>query len=308
MFTSERSHQNDEQNMDEQSFGDSVQYTKCYMQIPDDVIIHGLENPILKDFLITWTGYYKNALGNHIYGRTFYYEYCILYCIEGCGWYRTNGNILSINAGDVFFLFKNVEHSYGSDSKKPWSMYWICFTGESAPYYISTLKVSPENPVLHIGIRSNIIMDVNSIFNTLNDGYGYIQLIHASSVARQILASVIKDQIDIKDEKSNMISIKKIIDYMQSNIDKKLSLDELSDYSNLSKYYFIHMFKRIAGYTPLDYFVRLKIQKASELIVGSTISINKISELLGYDNYNYFSLVFKKIMGCPPQQYRFKQK
>jgi AraC family transcriptional regulator of arabinose operon len=303
-----RERTNEQQNLDEQSIQNAVQYTKKHLQIPNDIIFHELENPILKNFMLTWTGYYKNALGHRLDKRIYSYEYCMLYCIDGCGWFSMNGNTWDINTGDVFFQFTNIEHSYGSDSQNPWSIYWICFTGESAPYYLNALNVTPDNPVLHIGKRSNVITEFNDIFNTLSDGYGHIQLLHSSSCTRQILTSIIKDQIDLNDDTLNGISIKKIINYMQSNIGKKLSLDELSSYSNLSKYYFIHKFKEKTGYTPSDYFSRLKIQKASELLIGSLMNVNEISEFLGYDNYCYFSLVFKKIIGCSPQQYRIKQK
>jgi AraC family transcriptional regulator of arabinose operon len=297
-----------EQIMDEESIKNSIQYTKKFQYVPIDTVLCQSMNPILKDFLITSAGYYKYALGHHVYNRILHYEYSMIYVIDGCGCFKTEGYTWNINAGDIFFLFKNVEHSYETNNNNPWSTYWINFSGESALYYLNTLNVTPRNPVLQIGNRANIIMEINEIFNTFNDGYGYIQLLYASSCARHILTYIIKDQTDFNEDILKGISFKKAINYMQSNIGKKFSLDELSSYSNLSKYYFIHKFKEATGITPLDYFLRLKIQKASELLVSSTMKINEISELLGYDNYYYFSSVFKKITGYSPQQYRIKQK
>ncbi|RME70993.1 MAG: AraC family transcriptional regulator, partial [Verrucomicrobia bacterium] len=55
---------------------------------------------------------------------------------------------------------------------------------------------------------------------------------------------------------------------------------------------------------PLDYFNRLKVQRACELLATTTLSIAEIAEQLGFDDPYYFSRLFRKIMGMAPRVYR----
>jgi len=104
--------------------------------------------------------------------------------------------------------------------------------------------------------------------------------------------------------KAEDMSMEKVITYMLDNINVNLSLDQLSTYANISKYHFVRLFKNKTGYTPIDYFNRLKIQKACELLETSPAKINMISSSLGFSNPYYFSTAFKKIVGQSPQSYR----
>ena len=91
---------------------------------------------------------------------------------------------------------------------------------------------------------------------------------------------------------------------MLENINGNLSLEQLSHYASLSKYHFVRLFKEKTGYTPVDYYIRLKIQKACELLEASTTKVNSISTTLGFSNSYYFSITFKRVIGQSPQSYR----
>ncbi len=95
-----------------------------------------------------------------------------------------------------------------------------------------------------------------------------------------------------------------VINYMLQNIDTKFSLEQLSDYIKMSKYHFVRKFKETTGYSPIQYFNRLKIQKACELLDTTSLDINEISLILSFNTPYYFSEVFKKIVGYSPSKYR----
>lgn len=101
-----------------------------------------------------------------------------------------------------------------------------------------------------------------------------------------------------------MMNLENVISYMVDNLDKNLTLEDLSKFSNVSKYHFLRVFKLKTGYPPLEYYTRLKIQKSCELLELSDLKIYQISFYLGFQNPYYFSNVFRKIIGKSPQQYR----
>ena len=53
-----------------------------------------------------------------------------------------------------------------------------------------------------------------------------------------------------------------------------------------------------------DYIARLRIQRAKELLEDETMSIQEIAEIVGYNDYFYFTKVFKKVQGISPSKYR----
>jgi AraC family transcriptional regulator, arabinose operon regulatory protein len=75
---------------------------------------------------ITDIGFYPNA-SFHFRKRTKeeVSQYILIYCVEGTGWFETNNQIQNVLTNHVFILPKAEAHSYGSKSKKPWTIYWI---------------------------------------------------------------------------------------------------------------------------------------------------------------------------------------
>ena len=108
--------------------------------------------------------------------------------------------------------------------------------------------------------------------------------------------------------KEGDMTVDKVIRYMLDNINANLTLEQLSHSVCLSVclsiYHFIHLFKEKTGYSPMNYFIRLKMHKACELLENSLVKVSAISTTLGFSNPYYFSTTFKRIIGKSPQHYR----
>jgi AraC-like DNA-binding protein len=95
---------------------------------------------------------------------------------------------------------------------------------------------------------------------------------------------------------------------MKENIEKKLTLHDLSNFSAYSNSHLTTLFKDRTGYSPIDYFISLKIQKACQYLDHSTMKITQISPKVGMEDPLYFSRIFQKKMGMSPSEYRKKEK
>ena len=96
----------------------------------------------------------------------------------------------------------------------------------------------------------------------------------------------------------------KIIEYMESHISEKLSMDELSRAMSFSKSYISKRFVAACGCSVIDYFTIMKIDEAKRLIRESNKNFFEISDMLMFSNSHYFSTVFKKHVGMTPTQYK----
>ncbi len=92
--------------------------------------------------------------------------------------------------------------------------------------------------------------------------------------------------------------------YISENYGKDLSLDELSRSMDLSPYYFSKLFKEKTGENFVEYLTAVRIDRAKELLRDPDRSMKEICAEVGYADPNYFSRIFKKVVGVPPTEYR----
>lgn len=98
--------------------------------------------------------------------------------------------------------------------------------------------------------------------------------------------------------------IEATIHFMTENLERTLTLGEISDYSGLSKSYLSAIFKKRTGYSLLSYFNLLKVKYACQLLDTTTMKLNRICFKIGISDSYYFSRMFSKIMGMSPGAYR----
>jgi len=103
------------------------------------------------------------------------------------------------------------------------------------------------------------------------------------------------------DSFDNKRVIRDTVDYIQDTKALNLSLDELANNVNLSKYHFLRVFKNNLGITPHNYIVAYKIQRAKDLILNGD-SLSDVSLEVGFSDQSHFIKNFKKIYGYTPKK------
>ena len=105
-----------------------------------------------------------------------------------------------------------------------------------------------------------------------------------------------------------ILRIERCVDYMVQHLDKPLQVATLAAQANISPSHFFALFKRRIGSAPMDYFTRLRMQRACQLLENTSLSVKEIASELGYDDPFYFSRVFKSVNRVPPSGYRAAQR
>ena len=82
-----------------------------------------------------------------------------------------------------------------------------------------------------------------------------------------------------------------------------VTIENLMKYSGLNRMGVNRLFKQNYGVSPIQYFIRLKIELAKKYIREDNYNISQVSEILGYSSVHYFSLQFKKTTGMSPTEY-----
>jgi AraC family transcriptional regulator, arabinose operon regulatory protein len=89
---------------------------------PSEIINISMENSILTNLLLVWSGVYVKAYGHFVKDRITE-DYVLIYCVSGQGWLTLNNKTWDIYPGDLFICPPNTAHSYGADDKNPWTKY-----------------------------------------------------------------------------------------------------------------------------------------------------------------------------------------
>jgi transcriptional regulator GlxA family with amidase domain len=94
-----------------------------------------------------------------------------------------------------------------------------------------------------------------------------------------------------------------VVRFLEANLGQSLSVAEIARACNMSEVNLKKTFSRYAGMGVMQYFNRLKIYAAIELLrKGSTV--REAAEAVGFSNQNYFCKVFTRIMERPPKHYK----
>ncbi|MGM9613646.1 MAG: helix-turn-helix domain-containing protein, partial [Butyricicoccus sp.] len=94
------------------------------------------------------------------------------------------------------------------------------------------------------------------------------------------------------------------IQYIRAHVGEPLTLGELAAIARLSPCYFSHSFKRKTGFSPLEYVVNTRIERAKVLLARTTKSVAEIAYEVGYSSGVSLSNLFLKRVGVSPRQYR----
>jgi AraC-like DNA-binding protein len=273
--------------------------------LPRAVVASARDHRLLGGLLPTDVGVYREAWG-HRCGRAAGAEQAIfINCTRGSGWCEIFGRRVSAGAGELLVIPPGTPHVYGADSVRPWTIHWFHAQGAYTQDFLEELGVSRERCVFRLGNDEHLTGLHAEVMNALEHGYGPTQLLYASHALAHLICAMIRRQRENwAGEPGSVQRVAESITYMKQHLTKPLNVATLSSLTGLSPSHYSAVFKRQTGYAPIDYFNRLRIQRACQLLVATQHSIKTIGAMLGYSDPLYFSRVFRAVNEVSPRYYR----
>lgn len=182
----------------------------------------------------------------------------------------------------------------------------VTFFNKTMPPQALLLDTASNILFMSISLLPDGEKTVPAIFSDEQDGYRSLyrlttfeQVIHWLYTLRDGLCRIFNNKKrDYK--KSTVFEVQK---YIQNNLNKKLSLNEVADAFGLSPNYLSSIFKKNCDYSFTEYINHSKVNAAKKMLSEGNLKIYEISRNLGFEDAFYFSKVFKKIEGCSPTEY-----
>ena len=278
-------------------------------------ILHVMPRPLLDDLsqhfllqqlIITDIGWFPEARYHYRERPTGTPEHILILCVAGSGWLEVGSVRQPIQARKAVLIPRNLPHIYGASEEDPWSIHWVHLQGTVADYFFSLL---PEN-VYTVPVTAELTAVLQHHFRECYDSImgTFVQqrMIFITQTIQHLLGHLFFNNRLFSPalRSSEFHNLDSTLDYLRKNIDKPLTLQQMADHAQLSKSHFARLFKEQTDYSPVDYFIRLKLQRACMQLALTRQPIRQISLAVGYTDPYYFSRLFKKIIGKSPSQFR----
>lgn len=98
--------------------------------------------------------------------------------------------------------------------------------------------------------------------------------------------------------------IRRCVEYMNGNFDRKLTLDEIAHQVHLHPNYLCALFKGYTGISMFEHLTRYRFRKAQRLLHSTGLPVGEIAQRCGFQSANFFTLKFRQRHGCSPTEYR----
>jgi len=276
---------------------------KRFVRIPSFVIEEQKNDPLIADLYLceiaellfskdtSWES--GGKLANHL----------LLYCTRGEAILRIASDEVLIKEDQFCIIPQGFKFQLKTRNIEPTIFITCHFNGEKSKILereftvVRDLMLSANNRV------ANRKMLFDELYNNLSRGYmnanmHYINFAFSHLLATFVFAS--KTSEDILVEENPVVQ--EVMRFMEQNINKKLTLQEIAEEAGYSVTYLSTIFRKQTNYSPLSYFSHLKITKSCEYLDQTNMKIKQIAFMLGYTVPYYFSKDFQKKMGVSPRQ------
>lgn len=159
--------------------------------------------------------------------------------------------------------------------------------------------VIKKNHIIYNELK-NIFFEIDKTYENNTNGY---ELMLKSLLLQFIFKLIPYAEKNTTMQNPNSEKLKNVLDYVEINYNKNITIDELADIAFLSKYYFMRFFKKCLGMTCFEYINDLRLENSIKLFESGNTSIIDVSMSVGFNNLSYFHRLFKKKYGITPKTF-----
>ena len=241
-----------------------------------------------------------------LHSHSFYH---LIYVVSGIGELIVQENKYAAVHNTAFVIKPDDMHSISSDEKFPLNTIEVKFQARAD----WVTEICLESAIVSLGKEYKRVEYLLEKMLTEAIGKNRFYMNMVESFFAEVLVSLARHQTatgristDLlnKSLSSEYKEIEKLIEYINQNISKKFTLEELSNIVSFSQIYLCRYFKKIYGMSLFQYINNMRMHKAKEMLMYTTSNITEIAEATGFQSIHYFSRFFSEKEGMSPLEFR----
>lgn len=215
----------------------------------------------------------------------------IFYVCDGCGYLKTDRENYSLKKGDMFFIKKNVSHSYRGN--ETFTTSYLGYDGE----FCNTLhSFFGENKYAVCKDKN-----VTEFFSELKNFYSEFDSIKNSAILSSRTYSLVSLFFDSATKKSISLT-EKVKDYLNSHYFLPLTLADISEVFPYSKSKLCRDFRNDYGCSIFEMLTRIRLEHARIMLADPCAKCSDTAELCGFNDTSYFCRIYREHYGVSPKK------
>lgn len=273
--------------------------------IPPAIALEASRKPVTRDLCVTHIGTFVAASGHYVERQHGTSEHILITCISGKGSCTLADREWKLEPGDFLFLPPREHHIYSANPRSPWTIFWLHFRGLRAADHLENLGVSSASPIVSVDDPATIIEAFEDTFRHTTHGFNEAAMTGLSTAFGRLLGLAKVHQRTPGNRSHRAESrLLTVLSLMRNDLARSWTLDELAHESRLSIPHFTDLCRRQTGMPPLALLIRLRLQRAMDLLQQGNHNVAEAAAMVGYNDPFYFSRLFRKHMGMPPSECR----
>ncbi|WP_282941394.1 AraC family transcriptional regulator [Paenibacillus sp. RC67] len=233
-------------------------------------------------------------------------HYSMHFVRSGTVRFQYEDTTVMLNKGDMFCLFPDLSYKYRpADLDVVLEMTWIGIHGAQAPTLLSLVGILPSKPYVRGVVSTEVELTLQHFWSVGTLHPGRTRLMFLSLLYQ--LFDLMQRQTDTTIEPqrdSQKEWIQKSLDYMNTHYCEPIDVHHIAEHVGIHRSYFSKVFTEHLGLTPIKYLIKLRMNKAMQLLKETSFTVAEIAFTLQYSDAASFSRSFSLYFGSPPSHFR----
>lgn len=284
-----------------------MHWTESNIEIESNKIIYS-HTP---SFVARTAFFYVQTVGHFYCGKDYYTRregyrsYLLIYTMKGKGCFKYREKQYEVRENQVFLMDCYDFQEYYSGSEEQWVIKWLHFNGGTSSEYYNTIYEN-YGPLISMNSDNSIHGYIDTIMELLRSKDIQFE-IKASSIIVQILTDIILAASvkpgAYKDGSQNS-QVEAAMEFIEKNYSSNILLEDIARAACCSVYHFARIFKRHTGYSPYEYLLKYRINKAKTLLKTTGSTVENIAGEVGFGSTSSFIKTFRDLEEMTPLKYR----
>ena len=220
----------------------------------------------------------------------------------GSGRVVLNGDAFPLSPGTIFVYGPGICHEIWTDPKRSLAKYFVDFAGQEANTLLDESELSPGS-VVQTSAPSELMKILDNLIENGLKNTRFTQRICALLV-EQLLLKIAETRIPFGAPKSAAFeTYQRCRRYIEDHHLELGSLRQVAQECYVNPAYLCRLFKRYDHQSPYQYLLRLKMNRAAELLQHSGNQVKEVAEELNFSDPYHFSRTFRSIFGVSPRHF-----